>query len=63
MENQDRLKKIIVHKRTSIKDTMHAIDRGGLGIAFIVGRNQKFLGTVSDGDIRRSILNGINKGN
>ena len=59
MENKI-INQILVNKNSSIKETMKAIDQGGLGIAFIVDENKKLFGVVTDGNIRRSILNGIN---
>lgn len=58
MKNQ--LNKILVTKDTSIKETMRTIDQGRLGIAFVIDKNKRILGVVSDGDIRRAILEGIN---
>jgi len=55
----ERVNKIIVQNSCSIKQTMRTIDRTGLGIAFIVDENNKFVGLVTDGDIRRGILSGI----
>jgi dTDP-glucose pyrophosphorylase len=37
---------------------MRAIDRGLLGILLVVDTNERLLGTVTDGDIRRAILKG-----
>lgn len=54
-----KVNKITVKKGDSIKQTMRTIDQAGLGIAFIVNENNKFLGLVTDGDIRRAILKGI----
>ncbi len=51
------LKSIIVSKNSSIKETMSVIDRGAKRIALVV-ENRKLIATVSDGDIRRAILNG-----
>ena len=56
----EKVNKITVKRGDSIKQTMRTIDREGLGIAFIVDENNKFLGLVTDGDIRRAILSGIN---
>lgn len=50
--------RIFVDKTISIKGAMKVIDQGGLGIAFVVDYNGRLVGTVTDGDIRRAILNG-----
>ena len=39
---------------------MRVIDRGGLGIALVINKDKKLFGVVTDGDIRRAILKGIN---
>ncbi len=39
---------------------MRIIDKGGLGIAFVTDKGKKFFGVVTNGDIRRAILKGIN---
>jgi len=50
----------LVDQKTSIKETMRIINKGRLGIAFILDENDKLFGLVTDGDIRRAILKGIN---
>lgn len=37
---------------------MAVIDRGSVGIALVIGADDRLLGTVTDGDIRRALLNG-----
>ena len=55
----DEIKKLIVYENITIKNTMKKIDEGGIGIAFILDNNEKLVGIVTDGDIRRAILNGV----
>lgn len=43
----------------TIRETMRIIDKNALGIAFVVNGANDFVGLVTDGDIRRAILNGI----
>ncbi|MEQ9714210.1 MAG: NAD-dependent epimerase/dehydratase family protein [Candidatus Asgardarchaeum sp.] len=43
----------------SIRETMEEINRHGLGIAFIVDKEDRLLGLVTDGDIRRALLRGV----
>lgn len=47
----------------SIKEVMRTIDNAGLGIAFVVNEQSQLLGLVTDGDIRRGILSGIDFNN
>jgi len=45
-------------KTSTIKEALKIIDKGAIKIAVVVEDNDKLIGTVSDGDIRRAILNG-----
>ena len=56
---EDELKKVLVNPDNTIREVMKFIDKYGLGIAIIVNENRKLLGLVTDGNIRRSIINGI----
>jgi len=40
-------------------DAMSIIDRGAAQIALVVDENQRLIGTLTDGDIRRGLLNGM----
>lgn len=51
------MKSFIIDKNYSIKDTLKAMDKVSNKVLFIV-ENDVLLGSVSDGDIRRSLLNG-----
>ncbi len=52
-------RKTSVGPETSIKETMAVIDKSAVQIALVVDQNDKLLGTVTDGDIRRGILKGV----
>lgn len=43
----------------TIKEALHIIDEGALQIALVVDENDKLLGTLTDGDIRRGLLKGL----
>ncbi|MCP4712195.1 MAG: CBS domain-containing protein, partial [Planctomycetes bacterium] len=48
----------VLHTAT-IRDALQAIDSGALGMAFLVdAQTQKFMGLVTDGDVRRALLKG-----
>lgn len=51
------LEKILVNANSTIEEAMLAMENNGLGIVLVVDRSKQFLGTVTDGDIRRAILN------
>lgn len=44
----------------SILQAMASIDRNGEGITMVVDSENRLIGTVTDGDIRRAILSGMN---
>ncbi len=49
-------KKTLIGPQTAILDAIGIIEEGGLQICLVVDDEQKLLGTVTDGDIRRGIL-------
>lgn len=55
----NRWKEVLISPDTTILKAIKIIDEGTLQIALVVDASNKLLGTVSDGDIRRAILNGI----
>ena len=48
----------MVSSRNILKEVMKKIDINGHGLAIIVDEKTRFLGLVTDGDIRRAIING-----
>ena len=44
----------------SVREVMTRIDRGARGIALIVDDHRRLIGTITDGDLRRAILSGLN---
>ena len=48
----------LVSSSTSLRQTIEAITEGNLQIALVVDSENKLLGTVTDGDIRKAILAG-----
>ena len=55
MTNIDGIK---LFPNSTIKEALSIIDSGAIKIALVVDENDKLLGTITDGDIRRAILNG-----
>ena len=53
------LKKLISSSEFSLFKILEVINESGLGITFCVDKNERFVGTLSDGDIRRAILAGV----
>jgi dTDP-glucose pyrophosphorylase len=53
------LKDLMVTEAASIRDTMDAINRGARQIALVVDEGRYLRATVTDGDIRRGLLRGV----
>ena len=54
------IEKIKLSPNASIKEALKIIDSGAVKIAIVTDENNKLLGTITDGDIRRAILKGKN---
>lgn len=52
-------KKAIVKRSDTIHDTIQKIDDSSLQIALVIDEQERLVGTVTDGDVRRGILKGI----
>ncbi|MCI1965844.1 MAG: nucleotidyltransferase family protein [Oscillospiraceae bacterium] len=55
----DDWKKALILPNLKIREAIEIIDRNSQQIAVVADENDKLLGTVTDGDIRRGILKGI----
>jgi len=53
-----QLEKILIKPETSILDTLKVIDDAAFEIALVIDEENRLLGTVTDGDIRRGIIRG-----
>jgi len=56
----EKLSKVLVRKAISIRDAMKQLSASGMQILLIVDQNNKLCGTITDGDIRRALLNNMN---
>lgn len=50
---------IIIYRSTSIIDALKIIDESSKQLALVIDKNNKLLGTISDGDVRRALINNI----
>ncbi|MDY3203750.1 MAG: nucleotidyltransferase family protein [Arcobacter sp.] len=50
------IENLLITEKTTIKEALKIIDKGALRIALVSDENNKLLGTLSDGDIRRGLL-------
>jgi dTDP-glucose pyrophosphorylase len=53
------IQNIKLNINSTIKEALQIIDNGALQIALIVDEDDKLLGTLTDGDIRRGLLKGL----
>jgi len=51
-----------ISPHASIRDAIACIDKNGKGIALVVDAEVRLLGSITDGDIRRAILKGVDLG-
>ena len=51
------ISKICLNENSTIEEALSVIDSGAAKIALVVDKGKKLLGTLSDGDIRRALLN------
>ena len=59
MSSAQDWKQTILHESSSIRDVITKLNENGLQIVLIVSSQQKLIGTITDGDIRRGILMGF----
>jgi len=52
-------KKILLTKNATIKEALEVIDKGAIRIAIVLDEDEKVVGTLSDGDVRRGLLSGL----
>lgn len=55
----EKIKTFLINKDITIKQSMLRLTEKGIKILFITDENQKLIGTLTDGDIRRGITRGI----
>lgn len=56
MKNIQKLK---LNKKSTLKEALEIIDSGAMQIALVVDSNDRLIGTITDGDIRRGFLKGL----
>lgn len=52
------IQKLVLTKEATFQEAVRLLDAGGVGIVPIVDENNKLLGIITDGDIRRALLTG-----
>lgn len=59
----NRWKEVLISPTTTVIEAIKIIDATALQIALVVDGDNRLLGTLTDGDVRRAILKGISLGN
>ena len=54
------IEKIKINQNATIKKALKVIAGGNIKIATVVDKKDKLIGTITDGDIRRGFLKGLN---
>ena len=57
--SQPTLKDLLIGRNASILEAMRHIEQGAAQIAFVLDENERLVGAVTDGDVRRGILRGL----
>ncbi|HHD81168.1 MAG TPA: CBS domain-containing protein, partial [Campylobacterales bacterium] len=52
-------KNILLKSTSTIREALNIIDSGAMRIALVTDNDEKLIGTLTDGDIRRGILNNL----
>ena len=59
-KNKNYWKKTVIKKNNNLGHVIKNLNDSGLKISLIVDTNKKLIGTITDGDVRRGLLNGLN---
>ena len=57
---ENYLKKTVLNISADLNDAIKSLNNSGLQIVIIVDKNKNFLGTITDGDVRRGLIKGYN---
>ncbi|MPN42182.1 hypothetical protein SDC9_189738 [bioreactor metagenome] len=50
---------LMANKKLTIREVLKKLDLNAMGTVIVVDDNNKLLGTITDGDIRRALLRGM----
>ena len=53
-------KKTLLNSKSSISEAIKSLNESKLNIILVLDRNNKYAGTITDGDIRRHLINNFN---
>src|SRR4051812_25333765 len=58
-EVEDFWRQAVIPAKATVQQAIHALNEAGLKIVMVVNDNGQLEGTISDGDIRRGLLKGL----
>ena len=53
-------KKTLLDEKSFIKAAVQCLEKSALQIILVVNKRKRFIGIITDGDIRRGLLSGLN---
>ena len=56
----ERLKKVLVKEGISVKEALKQMNENSMQVLIVVDNENKINGIITDGDVRRAIINNIN---
>lgn len=56
----ETIENILITHEATVLDAVNAIDKGAFQLALVVDGEKRLMGSVTDGDVRRGLLKGIN---
>lgn len=56
----NEIDKVVIYKKANLSDVIKKINLNTYGICFVIDEKKRLIGSISDGDIRKKILKGIN---
>jgi dTDP-glucose pyrophosphorylase len=59
MRMNTHLSNLLITDNATLQETIKVIDQGALQIALVIDAQGKLIGVVTDGDIRRALINGV----
>jgi len=57
-----RLDNVLIRQKATIKESMKQLSENSMQILLVIDKDDKLVGTVTDGDIRRGLLSGLDFG-
>ena len=58
--NSEKISKLLVSKKDTLQSALNKIEHGEERICFFTDQNKRLIHTISDGDIRRALIRGLN---